>query len=219
MVSTLVDAIAARQPRGTPIEIWFQDEARIGRKNKITRRWARRGTRPFAPHDQKRTSSAYIFGAVCPVEGKGAGLVLPSCNTEAMAIHLEEISAAVARAGRPRGPCPGSGRLARLREAPGPEQHHALATAAEIPRAEPSARREHLAAHARQLAVQPRPQILRRCPRPLLLRLEQAHRHALDNHVYRHPRMGLSVIINETWYYGSRRRSRAFALGDRATRR
>ena len=27
------------------IEIWFADEARIGQKNKITRRWAKRGTR------------------------------------------------------------------------------------------------------------------------------------------------------------------------------
>jgi transposase len=90
-----VDDIAAELAHHKPIEIWFQDEARIGQKNKITRRWARRGTRPFAPHDQ-RTSSAYIFGAICPEEGKGAGLVLPSCNTEAMALHLEEISAVVA---------------------------------------------------------------------------------------------------------------------------
>ena len=69
--------------------------ARIGQKNKITRRWGKRGTRPSAPHDQ-RTASAYIFGAVCPAEGKGAGLVLPSCNSEAMALHLKEISIAVA---------------------------------------------------------------------------------------------------------------------------
>jgi hypothetical protein len=40
--------------------------------------------------------SAYIFGAICPRHGKGAALVLPSCNTEAMALHLEEIAAAVA---------------------------------------------------------------------------------------------------------------------------
>jgi len=33
------------------IEIWFQDEARIGQKNKITRRWAKRGSRPSAPRD------------------------------------------------------------------------------------------------------------------------------------------------------------------------
>ncbi len=73
------------------IEIWFADEARIGQKNKITRRWARRGTRPSAPHDQ-RTASTYIFGAVCPREGKGAALVLPACNTEAMSLHLAEIA-------------------------------------------------------------------------------------------------------------------------------
>src|ERR1700704_1569406 len=77
------------------IEIWFADEARIGQKNKITRRWAKRGTRPSAPHDQ-RTASAYIFGAICPQQGKGAALVLPSCNTEAMALHLQEIATAVA---------------------------------------------------------------------------------------------------------------------------
>jgi hypothetical protein len=76
------------------IEIWFADEARIGQKNKITRRWARRGTRPSAPHDQ-RTASTYIFGAICPKEGKGAALVLPSCNTEAMNLHLAEIATEV----------------------------------------------------------------------------------------------------------------------------
>ena len=76
------------------MEIWFQDEARIGQKNKITRRWARRGSRPRAPHDQ-RTQSAYIFGAICPEAGKGAGLVMPRCDTEAMELHLREISRAV----------------------------------------------------------------------------------------------------------------------------
>jgi transposase len=86
--------IAEQQAAGQPIEIWFQDEARIGQKNKITRRWARRGTRPSAPHDQ-RTRSAYIFGAICPVRGTAAGLVLPRCNTAAMALHLAEISQAV----------------------------------------------------------------------------------------------------------------------------
>lgn len=80
---------------GVEIEIWFQDEARIGQKNKITRRWARKGTRPVAPHDQ-RTAWAYIFGAICPAKGKGAGLVLPWCNTHAMNLHLQEIAAAVA---------------------------------------------------------------------------------------------------------------------------
>src|SRR4051812_50171990 len=61
----------------------------------ITRRWAKRGTRPSAPKDQ-RTASAYIFGAICPAEGKGAGLVLPRCTTEGMTLHLKEIAQAVA---------------------------------------------------------------------------------------------------------------------------
>jgi transposase len=74
--------------------LWWQDEARIGQKNTLTRRWAKRGTRPRAPHDQ-RTKWAYIFGAICPAKGKGAGLVMPWCDTQAMTEHLKEISAAV----------------------------------------------------------------------------------------------------------------------------
>ena len=136
---------------GKPIEIWFQDEASDGQKNKVTRRWAKRGTRPSAPHDQ-RTSSAYIFGAVCPAEGKGAGLVLPSCNSEAMALSQRNLACgrtkrACARSSR-------SGRVACLGEASRPGQHHALAVAAEIARAQSG--REHLAVHARQLALEPR---------------------------------------------------------------
>ncbi len=71
------------------------DEARVGQKNKITRRWARRGSRPPAPQDQ-RTASTYIFGAICPSQGKGAALVLPRCNIIAMSLHLAEIATAVA---------------------------------------------------------------------------------------------------------------------------
>jgi hypothetical protein len=73
-----------------------RNEARIGQKNKITRRWARRGSRPPAPHDQ-RTKWAYIFGAICPAKGKGAGLDMPYCDTPAMQDHLAEISATVER--------------------------------------------------------------------------------------------------------------------------
>jgi transposase len=64
-------------------------------KRTRSRRWAKRGTRPSAPRDQ-RTASTYIFGAVCPHEGKGAALILPACNTEAMNLHLAEIAKTVA---------------------------------------------------------------------------------------------------------------------------
>ncbi len=79
----------------TPIEIWFQDEARIGQKNGLVRQWARRGSRPRQPADQ-RYESAYLFGAICPAHAKGAALALPHADTFAMQLHLEEISRRVA---------------------------------------------------------------------------------------------------------------------------
>src|ERR1039458_5255610 len=42
------------------------------------------------------TASTYIFGAICPKEGKGAALVMPRCNTETMNLHLAEIAMEVA---------------------------------------------------------------------------------------------------------------------------
>ena len=79
--------IRAALAPGTPLEVWFQDEMRVGQKNKLTYRWARKGSRPRATHDQ-RTQSTYLFGAVCPERGAGAALVLPACNCEAMQLHL-----------------------------------------------------------------------------------------------------------------------------------
>jgi hypothetical protein len=64
----------------TPIEVWCQDEMRVGQKNKLTYRWARKGQRPRAAHDQ-RTQSTYLFGAVCPERGAGAALVLTTPNS------------------------------------------------------------------------------------------------------------------------------------------
>src|ERR1700716_2251197 len=91
-----LDAIAREKAvDNDKIEIWFADEARIGQKNKITRRWAKRSTRPSAPRDQ-RTASTYIFGAVCPKQGKGAALILPAGNTETRNLHRAETALTVA---------------------------------------------------------------------------------------------------------------------------
>ena len=77
--------------RGKPVEIWFEDEARVGQQGTLTRIWARRGSRPRAPRD-RRSSWAYLFGAVCPARAIGAALVLPYANAQAMSLHLAEIS-------------------------------------------------------------------------------------------------------------------------------
>jgi hypothetical protein len=89
-----VAEIRAQLAPDIPVEIWFQDEMRVGQKNKLTYRWARKGSRPRAVHDQ-RTQSTYLFGAVCPERGADAALVLPACNTEAMQLHLDEIATKV----------------------------------------------------------------------------------------------------------------------------
>lgn len=55
----------------------------------------RRGTRPIQPADQ-RYESAYLFGAICPARGVGAGLALPFADTDAMQRHIDEIALHVA---------------------------------------------------------------------------------------------------------------------------
>ena len=82
-------------PETTRIEILFQDEARIGQKNGIVRQWARTGTRPSQPADQ-RYENAYLFGAICPARGVGAAIASPWVNTEAMQAHVYEIARNVA---------------------------------------------------------------------------------------------------------------------------
>ncbi|HEX8450507.1 MAG TPA: IS630 family transposase [Longimicrobium sp.] len=87
----LVEAVLPPEACGKPVELWWQDEARIGQQGTLTRVWAERGSRPAAPKDCLY-AWAYRFGAVCPARGTGAGLVLPYPNTRAMNLHLAEIS-------------------------------------------------------------------------------------------------------------------------------
>jgi hypothetical protein len=93
-----LDRVQAAQARGTRVELWFADEARIGQKNSLTRVWGQTGSRPLAPKDLG-FASAYVFGAVCPSQGKAAALIMPICNTLAMNHHLSEISSQVAAGG------------------------------------------------------------------------------------------------------------------------
>lgn len=80
MPRTLKAHLCDLSPR-TKVELWFQDEARIGQKNGIVRQ----------PADQ-RYQSVYLFGAICPARGIGAAPALPFADTEAMQLHIDEIS-------------------------------------------------------------------------------------------------------------------------------
>jgi len=73
------------------IDVWFQDEARVGQQGTLTRCWAKKGTRPRLKR-QRQYESAYLFGAVCPEKDKSVGIVMPKVNTASMQVHLDLIA-------------------------------------------------------------------------------------------------------------------------------
>jgi hypothetical protein len=76
------------------VDVWFQDETRIGQQGSTSRMWAKRGTRPRALKQQQFVYS-YIYGAICPSTGQAVGLMLPKANTACMALHMDEISRSI----------------------------------------------------------------------------------------------------------------------------
>ena len=90
----LIKEIQEQHPTKT-LEIWTQDEARVGQHGTITRLWAETGTRPRVLRDY-RFESDYIFGAICPALKKASALVFSGVGAEEMSMHLNEISESVA---------------------------------------------------------------------------------------------------------------------------
>jgi hypothetical protein len=93
---------------GTPIEVWFQDEARVGQQGSLTYIWAPIGSCPLMVRDN-RHDSAYLFGAICPARAVGAAIIMPAANAEAMTEHLNEISTRVAPGAHAVLVCDGAG--------------------------------------------------------------------------------------------------------------
>jgi hypothetical protein len=92
----------------TAIEVWFQDEARVGQKGTHAYVWAAVGSRPPMVRDN-RHDTAYIFGAICPTRGVGAAMIAPAANTECMNLHLKEIATQVSPGARAAVVCDGAG--------------------------------------------------------------------------------------------------------------
>ena len=87
--------VGAGPPPGTPVEVWFQDEMRVGQRGTLTRVWAETGSRPSALRSDGYRS-VYLFGAVCPARDLGCALILPRCATAAMTLFLAELGGHVA---------------------------------------------------------------------------------------------------------------------------
>jgi transposase len=76
------------------VEVWFQDEARIGQQGTLTNVWGLRGSRPTAVK-QTEYEWVYVYAAVNPSTGASSALIAPSVNTSYMNAHLRFISEAV----------------------------------------------------------------------------------------------------------------------------
>jgi transposase len=93
---------------GKVIEIWFQDEARVGQQGTLEYIWAPIGSRPLAVRDNRR-DSAYLFGALCADRAVGAAIIMPAANRQAMTEHLTEISTQVSPGAHAILVCDGAG--------------------------------------------------------------------------------------------------------------
>src|SRR3712207_2607259 len=120
-------AVTAVAP-GTPIEVWFADEARVGQQGTLTRVWAKRGTRPRALRD-RRYAWTWLFGAVCPERGVGAAVVLPHTQHRGHE-RAPGRDRAPCRRGLPRRARAGQGGLAHLAQAARAREHQPAVAAA-----------------------------------------------------------------------------------------
>lgn len=81
----------AREHPNQHIEVWFQDEARFGQQGTLTRKRARRGSRPPAVK-QTRYDYLYVLAAACPTTGQSVGLLSPHLNTEVVNAFFEQFA-------------------------------------------------------------------------------------------------------------------------------
>ena len=73
------------------MDIWPQDETRVGQQGSLTRIWAKRDTRPRKVK-QCQFISTYIYGAASHATGESFALILPYANIFAMNKFLEDLS-------------------------------------------------------------------------------------------------------------------------------
>lgn len=83
----------ARQHPGAAVELWGQDEARVGLVPIVRRVWSLRGERPVA-QQRRRYEWVYVYAFVRPSTGDVEWLLLPTVNLELFQIALEQFAKA-----------------------------------------------------------------------------------------------------------------------------
>ncbi len=73
------------------VELWCEDEARLGLKPIVRKVWALRGQRPVASN-HTRYEWLYVYGFVRPATGQSYWLIVPTVNTKVMSLALAEFA-------------------------------------------------------------------------------------------------------------------------------
>jgi transposase len=76
------------------VEVWSQDECRIGLIPIVRQVWAPRGKRPVTSNTTKY-EWVYVYGFVRPATGEPFWLIMPTVNTTVMNRALQEFAKAV----------------------------------------------------------------------------------------------------------------------------
>lgn len=76
-----------------PVKLFFEDEARFGRINIVSRCWVPKATRAIVTQQMVR-EYIYAYTTVCPETGENYSIISPVNNTEAMNVFLNEVSSA-----------------------------------------------------------------------------------------------------------------------------
>lgn len=80
--------LRAEEPE-RPVEVWAEDECRVGLVPIVRRIWAPKGQRPVAPHRVKR-QWLYVYGFVRPGTAQTFWLLLPALTAEWVSAALGE---------------------------------------------------------------------------------------------------------------------------------
>ncbi len=73
------------------LEVWCEDEARLGLKPIVRKVWALRGQRPLAS-TRTRYEWLYVYGFVRPATGQSYWLIVPTVTTAVMSLALAEFA-------------------------------------------------------------------------------------------------------------------------------
>ncbi len=83
--------IEEAHPGTDNVELWAEDEARLGLKPVVRRVWAPVGERPTA-RAKRGYEWTYLYGFVRPESGEVFWLILPTVNTELFSMALREFA-------------------------------------------------------------------------------------------------------------------------------